>query len=94
MPTTTIRLPEDLKKRVARAAKRVGTTSHAFILDAVTERVGDEERRNEFYDTAEARYAEIVSSGKTIPWDEMKVYLKDRVANKKTRKPKARKLAR
>jgi predicted transcriptional regulator len=94
MPTTTIRLPEELKERVARAAKRVGTTSHAFILDAVTEKVGDEERRNEFYDTAEGRYAEIVSSGKTIPWDEMKVYLEDRVANKKARKPRARKLAR
>ena len=94
MPTTTIRLPEELKDRVARAAKRVGTTSHAFILDAVTERVGDEERQNDFYDTAERRYAEIVSSGKTIPWDKMRAYLEDRVADKKTRKPKARKLAR
>jgi len=94
MPTTTIRLSEELKDRVARAAKRVGATSHAFILDAVTERVGDEERRTDFYDTAERRYAEIVSSGETITWDKMRAYLEDRVANKKTRKPKARKLAR
>ena len=34
MPTTTIRLPEDLKARVTAAAKRAGTTIHGFILEA------------------------------------------------------------
>lgn len=94
MPTTTIRLPENLKDRVAHAAERAGTTSHAFILDAIAERVDDEERRNDFYDTAERRYAEIVASGKTIPWSEMRRYLEDRVTDKETARPTARKLAR
>ncbi len=80
MPTTTIRLSEDLKERVAQAAERGGTTSHAFILDAIAERVDNEARRNEFHDTAERRFAEIVSSGYTIPWSEMRTYLKDRLA--------------
>ena len=34
MPTT-IRLPNDLKARVAAAAKRAGTTAHSFILEAI-----------------------------------------------------------
>ena len=68
MPTTTIRLPKDLKDRVAHAAERAGTTSHAFILDAIVERVDEDERRNAFHDTADRRYAEIVTSGMTIPW--------------------------
>jgi hypothetical protein len=30
--TTTIRLPEDLKARIATAAERAGKTTHSFIL--------------------------------------------------------------
>ena len=94
MPTTTIRLPKDFKDRVARAAERIGMTSHAFILDAIAERLDSEERHNEFHDIAERRYAEIVSSGKTIPWSEMRTYLEDRLAGRATAPPKARKLGR
>ena len=93
MSTTTIRLPEDLKDRIAQAAERAGTTPHAFILEAIAERVDEVERRNDFHDTAERRYAEIVVSGKTIPWSEMRTYLEDRLAGKKTTRPKGRKLA-
>ncbi len=94
MPTTTIRLPEDLKDRVARAAERAGMTTHALILDAIAERVEAEERRNDFHDTAERRYAEILASGKTIRWAEMRSYLEDRLAGRETTRPTARKLAR
>ncbi|MDZ7751441.1 MAG: CopG family transcriptional regulator [Gammaproteobacteria bacterium] len=94
MPTTTVRLPDDLKNRIARAAERAGMTSHAFILDAIAERVDGEERRNEFHETAGDRYAQIVASGETIPWSEMRTYLEDRVAGKKSTPPVARKLSR
>jgi predicted DNA-binding protein len=92
--TTTIRLPQELKARVAAAAKRAGTTPHNFILEAIAEKADQEERRAEFHDIAERRYAEIVASGKTIPWSEMRRYLEDRLAGKKARRPTARKLAR
>ena len=94
MSTTTIRLPENLKDRIAHAAERAGKTSHAFILDAIAERLDDEERRNDFHDSAERRYAEIIASGMTIPWSEMRTYLESRLASTKTPRPKARKLAR
>ena len=94
MPTTTIRLPKDLKDRVAQAAERAGTTSHAFILDAIAERVDGDERRNEFHDTANRRYAKITDSGMTIPWSEMRAYLGKRLAGETTSRPKTRKLAR
>ena len=94
MPTTTIRLPEDLKNRVARAAERAGMTSHALILDAIAERMDAEERRSDFQGTAEARCAEIVATSKTIPWAEMRSYLEERLAGKKPARPASRKLAR
>lgn len=94
MSTTTIRLPDDLKARVADAAERTGTTSHNFILQAIAEKTEMEERRADFHEEADRRYAEIVASGKTIPWENMRIYLEARARGKKPVRPKARKLAR
>ena len=94
MSTTTIRLPDDLKARVAAAAKRAGTTAHGFIVAAIAEKTDEEERRNEFHDVAAKRYAAIVATGKTVSWSEMRAYLAGRVAGKKARRPAARKLGR
>ena len=94
MSTTTIRLPAELKTRVASAAKRAGTTAHNFILEAIAEKASQEEQRGDFFDTAEKRYAGIVASGKTIPWDKMRTYLKARAAGEAAKRPRARKLVR
>jgi uncharacterized protein (DUF1778 family) len=94
MSTTTIRLPQGLKERIARAAERAGTTAHNFILEAVAEKADQEERRAKFMDMAEHRYARIVDSGKTVPWSEMRRYLERRIAGKKAARPKPRTLAR
>jgi predicted transcriptional regulator len=94
MSTTTIRLPEELKAKVAAAASRAGTTAHAFILEAITEKTANEERRTEFDAQAEERYEKIVASGMTIPWKDMRAYLETRLAGKPAKCPTARKLAR
>ncbi len=93
MSTTTIRLPEELKARIVEAAKRAGTTSHNFILEAIAEKADLAERRADFEAVAEQRYARIVESGKTISWDQMRSYLEDRIAGKEARRPAARRLA-
>ncbi|HSY29181.1 MAG TPA: CopG family transcriptional regulator [Burkholderiaceae bacterium] len=92
--TTTIRLPDELKSRVVAAAERAGTTAHNFILEAIAEKANQEERRSNFNDVAEQRYANIVASGKTIPWDQMRGYLEDRLAGKNASRPATRKLTR
>ena len=94
MSTTTIRLPDHLKARVAAAAKRAGTTTHAFILDAIAQKADDEERRSQFHEVAEERYADIAARGKTIPWSELRTYLESRLGGKKGRRPVPRKLGR
>lgn len=94
MSTTTIRLPKDLKTRVAAAAERAGTTAHGFILEAIAEKADREARNTAFLDTAEKRYANIIASGKTIPWKKMRGYLEDRLARRPAARPAARKLAR
>jgi predicted transcriptional regulator len=94
MSTTTIRLSPELKARVAKAVKRAGTTTHGFILEAIAEKAAMEEQRADFDAVAEERFARIAASGKTVPWQEMRSYLEDRVAGKTAKRPAARKLAR
>jgi len=94
MTTTTIRMSPDLKKRVARAAKRAGTTAHGFILDAIAQKAAEDELRSEFHDVADERYAGIAESGKAIGWEQVRGYLEKRAAGKPARRPIARKSSR
>ena len=94
MATTTIRLPDDLKDRVAAAAERAGTTAHSFIVSAIAEKAQQAERQAEFSGVAKQRYAAIVASGKTISWNEMRSHLEGRPIGKPTTRPRARRLAR
>ena len=94
MSTTTIRLPEDLKARVAAVADRTGKTAHSFILEAIAEKAAQEERRADFNDVADQRYAKFVASGKSIPWQEMKRYLEGRLQGATPARPAARKFSR
>ena len=90
---TTIRLPKELKARVAAAAERAGTTPHSFILEAVAEKADQAEQRAEFHDVAEKRHTALLASGKAIPWETMRHYLEQRIAGKAVPRPRARKLA-
>ena len=91
MSTTTIRLPEDLKARVAEAAKQAGTTSHNFILEAIADKAELAERRTRFHNEAEQRYARIVETGETIDWEEYRAYLLGCAQGKTVPRPDARK---
>lgn len=92
MSTTTIRLSDKLKARVAEAAKQAGTTSHHFILEAIAEKADLAAQQAAFHALADQRYAQFLESGKSIPWDEARTYLKDRLAGKAVKRPAARKL--
>ena len=90
MSTTTIRMPQALRERVARTARRTGTTVHGFILDAIAEKAEQEERHGQFVDLAERRFANIVASGKSIPWKKMRADLQRRLAGQRITRPKRR----
>lgn len=91
MSTTTIRIEDDLKARVAAAAKHAGKTAHAFILDAISQTLEQVELDKAFNATADQRWANIQSTGKTVPWEDAKTYLAARARNEPARKPAARK---
>lgn len=84
-------MPEDLKARIASAAERAGKTTHSFILEAIAEKADLEELRSGFDAEANARFAKIVESGKTIPWTDARNYLEQRLAGKPVPRPVAKK---
>ena len=94
MPTTTIRIEDDLKARLAAVAMRAGKTAHAFILDAVSQSVEQAELDEEFHRVADERWTKVLATGKTVPWDETKSYLEARSRGERPRRPVARKRGR
>ncbi len=94
MSTTTIRIEDDLKARVTVAAERAGKTAHAFILDAIAQTVEQAELDDDFHRVADQRWAQLLATGKAVPWDEAKAYLEARSRGERARKPVARQRAR
>ena len=92
MTTTTIRLEDDLKARVAAVAEREGKTAHAFILEAISQTVELAELDADFQRVAEERWSHVLATGKTVPWEDGEAYLQGRASGAKARKPVARKL--
>lgn len=94
MTTTTIRIDDDLKVRVAAAAERSGKTAHAFILDAIAQTVEQAELDEAFHRVADERWAKVLATGKAVPWNDARAYLEARARGERARKPAARKLGR
>ncbi len=89
MATTTIRLPEDLKERIALAAQRSGMSPHLFILQAVEEKAQRDEVMHKFKEEADQRFAKLLKDGKTIAWSDMRSYLEGKIKGVDLTKPKA-----
>ena len=91
MTTTTVRLPEDLKAKVAKLAEAAGQSAHNFIVQAVAERAEAEEARAEFDQLAERRWAHFKRTGLSVPFDDMVQFVRERAAGKAVLPPKGRK---
>ena len=67
MSTTTLRLPDELRARIARLAKKSGKTPHSIMLDAIAQKVEEEELRASFHAEADARFAEMMDPAPGYP---------------------------
>lgn len=91
-PTTTIRIPDELKARLVKLAEREGTSTHSLILDAIAEKAEALERRQSFHEEARERLAEMQATGMGIEWDEMKRYLRARALGEDVPMPGAKRI--
>ena len=89
----SLRVPEQVKKRIAKLARRRKTTLHAPMLEAISEKVKAEDSRAAFHAEAQRRLKRMKKTGKGIPAAEVFEYLELRGADRPTARPKARKVA-
>lgn len=89
--STTLKLPDELKARVATAAAASGQTAHAWMLAAIEAQASLAERRREFVATALRAEEEVAQYGLVHDADEVASYLLARAAGRPARRPRARK---
>ncbi len=90
MSTTTIRIPDELKARLSRIAEQQGTSTHGLIIEAIVEKADALERRQAFHEEARERHEHYLATGESIPWEEMRDYLRRRVRGEDVPPPVAR----
>ena len=90
--STTLKLPEDLKRRVVRAATEVGQSPHAFMVEAIERQTQLAERRREFVGAALTAEEEVAQYGLVHDGDEVLAYLQARFTDAKATRPRKRKL--
>lgn len=92
MSTTTIRLTDELKERVARAAQAAGTTAHGFIVEAIADKAEMVEQRSDFHAQAQERFDKLGKTGKAMSWNDVSSYLEQRADGLDPARPRARRL--
>lgn len=90
--TTTLKLSDDLKARIAVAAEQSGKTPHAFMVEALQLQTELAERRREFVQSALLAEQEVAQYGLVYDADEVFSYLRDRLAGHPAQDPKSVKL--
>ena len=89
MPTTSLKLPDDLKAKAAAAARRQGVTPHAFMVEAIRAAASAAEQRARFVAEAQAARKAALKSGEGFAADAVHAYIRTRAAGKPARPPKA-----
>jgi predicted transcriptional regulator len=88
--TTTLKLPPELKTRIARVAKGAGQTPHAFMIEALAHQTEQAERRRRMMADALSARAEFERTGLGYAMQDVHVYFRARMQGKKAAKPRLR----
>ncbi|MDP2761564.1 MAG: CopG family transcriptional regulator [Sideroxyarcus sp.] len=86
--TTTLKLPEELKARIASAAQVSGKSPHAFMIEALEAQARLAEMRQSFIDDAIASAAEVDAGGALYAMEDIQAYILARTAGKAAKRPK------
>ena len=90
MAATSLKLPDELKKRLERLAAQAHKTPHAFMLDVLSREAERAELRERFAAEAAQSEREVLAGGKTYSLDTAFDYLEGQVTGAKVRRPRGR----
>ena len=86
--TTTLKLPETLKKRIAPMAESAGKTPHAWMVEAIETQATLAEKRRAFVAAARAAEEEVERTGKVYAFDDVHRYIRALARGRKAGRPK------
>ena len=86
--TTTLKLPEKLKRRIVPLAKSADKTPHAWMVEALELHTTLAERRKSFVAEALAAEKQVEESGKVYRAEDVHRYIRGRAAGRKPGRPK------
>lgn len=90
MSTTSLKLPDSLKKRVLATSQHKGISPHAFMVGAIEQAASAAEQQAAFVADAMAAQQEMLSSGQGYDAEEVHAYIAARVSGLDTPRPKAK----
>jgi len=90
MAATSLKIPEELKRRIERLAGAANKTPHAFMVDVLSQEANRAELRERFAEDAAISEKEAMESGKAVPVAAAFDYLEVRAAGKSVRRPRTR----
>jgi predicted DNA-binding protein len=85
---TTLKLPPQLKDRVASVIEGTGKSAHAFMVEAIEEQTAVAERRKAFVAAAVSARRDFRRTRKGYALEDVRRYFAARVAGKRARKPR------
>jgi predicted transcriptional regulator len=86
--TTTLKLPQALKARLARVARKRGRTAHGFMLEALERHTAFEERMEAFVREAIAADRTVDETGEVYAATDVHRWLAQLAVGAKVRKPR------
>lgn len=89
MPTTSLKIPDELKSRAAEIARLRGITTHAFLLETVRTGTEQAERRAEFVNYALSARKDAVDHNRGIPAEDVHNHIRKVVKRQPTQRPAA-----
>jgi len=90
MAATSLKLPDELKRRIATLANESGKTPHAFMVETLAREAERLELRAQFAAEAEAAEKDAMRRKSGIPLAAAFDYLDNRLAGGKAKRPRAR----
>lgn len=90
MAATSLKLPDDLKRRLERLAAHAHKTPHAFMVEVLAREAQRSELRERFAAEAAQSEQEALSDGKAHALATAFDYLERRASRKRARRPRAR----
>jgi predicted transcriptional regulator len=82
--TTSLKLTEEIKLQAANAAKELGMTPHAFMVEAIKQASINAEIRRNFIQQASIAREGVMKNGKVYESDKVFEAMKARIAGKKS----------